>query len=101
MDEICDRVATELRALGFNAVSWDSGGGMVGVGIARGDSPPDELTFFFGTAGASWEGEVLDDAGENVGSMTTSVDADSDDPRAIAAAIAQAIARLAAEQLTA
>jgi hypothetical protein len=74
-EELCEQVASELSSSGMNAVSWDSGGGTVGVGIAPGDTPPGELRFFFGTAGPTWAGELLDDDGETVGKLHTDVPA--------------------------
>jgi hypothetical protein len=94
-EELCERVAQELTWSGMNAVSWDSGGGMFGVGIAPGDTPPDELRFFFGTAGSTWAGELLDDDGETIGELHTDVSSDSAQPREIASGVLRAIADFA------
>ncbi|MBE0610055.1 MAG: hypothetical protein IH609_11770 [Dehalococcoidia bacterium] len=89
------KVAAKLRALGLNAVSWNSGGGVEGVGIAPGGTPPDELLFYFGTADDVWAGEVLSDDGEVTGGVATTVDSASVNPDEIATGILRAIAEYA------
>lgn len=89
---LCKQVAEEMRRSGMNAVCWDSGGGVFGVGVARGGTPPDELRFFFGTADAQWEGEVLGEDGEVVEGLHIGIPSESNDPRRIAAGIFRAIA---------
>ena len=96
MEELCEQVAEVLRSLGLNALSWDAGGGMVGVGVAPGGTPPDELRFFFGTADSVWAGELLDEEGEVIGSLSTSVPSAEPHPAQIAAGIVQAIGKFAA-----
>ena len=95
MDEreaLVDAVAERLRSFGLNAASLDSGGGLVGVGIAHGAAPADELRFFFGTAGDRWAGEILNADGEVEAGLTTNVSASADESDAIAAGILVAIA---------
>lgn len=88
---LCKQVAEELRLSGLNAVCWDSGGGVFGIGVAPGGTPPDELRFFFGTAGEFWAGEVFDDDGEVADSAITDVPSDSDEPLLVAAGILRAL----------
>jgi hypothetical protein len=88
-------IAESLRSFGLNAVSWDSGGGIIGVGIAPGGTPPDELRFFFGTAAETWAGEVLNGDGEVEAGLTTSVPTSTKDTSAIAASILYALADFA------
>lgn len=96
--KVAEEVARCLRTFGLNAVSWDSGGGMIGVGIAVGDSPPDELRYFFGTAAETWAGEVLDDVGEVETGLTTTVASSVTDAAQVAAGILQALADFASLQ---
>jgi len=91
----CELVAEELRKFGINAFEWESGGGMVGVGIAHGSMPQEELLSFFGTAGEFWAGEVYDAEGEVIGGAVTDVLSNSDAPLQVAAGILDAIAMLA------
>jgi len=93
-----EHVARSLRRNGLNAVSWDSGGGMVGIGIAPGGTPPDELRFFFGTADEQWAGEVLAEEGETIAGVATDVDSDESDPEIVAAGIFRALAAYVSHQ---
>jgi len=91
-DAFARQVASELSFAGLNAVTWDSGGGNVGVGICPGDVPPDEVRFFFGTADSTWAGEVLDDEGNTIAGLATTVSSEASEPRAVAAGIIRALA---------
>lgn len=93
-EDLCLQVAREMRWAGVNAVPWDSGGGVGGIGIAPGDTPPDEIRFFFGTADSTWAGELLDENGDVAGSLATRVPSTSTDPVQIANAIMMSIASL-------
>ncbi len=92
---LAEEEARELRRLGLNAVCWDCGGGTQGVGIAPGGTQPDYLRFYFGTAADTWAGEVLDDDGNVVGGIVTSVNSASQDLQVIAAGILDGLADLA------
>lgn len=90
-----EEVVEILRTCGVNATEWDSGGGMVGIAVCRGDAPPDEASFYFGDADTTWAAEVLDEEGNQIGDLPTGVDTESEDPNALAAGILQALAEYA------
>jgi len=89
------QTAEALRAVGLNATTWDSGGGIEGIAIAAGDEPLDEPRFFFGTAGSQWAGEVLEESSYGV---TTDVPASETDPKRIASGIILALSRYVARR---
>ncbi len=95
MEELCEQVAGVLQSLGMNAVTWDADGA-VGVGLAPGGTPPEELRFFFGTAASVWSGELFDDEAKSCGRYQPHSRPASREPGIIAAGIVQAIAKLAA-----
>ena len=86
-----------MRTAGLNAAAWDSGGSTQGVGINRTENPSDGFALFFGTAGSTWAGEVLDD-GEVVGAVETAIPSESEEVDRIADGIVSAIADFMAKQ---
>jgi len=94
-------VANALVARGLTARTEQTGGGVVCVFIAEG-----EHEWCCGTANETWGGDLVDVNGELVGEearqsqhLTTTVDAESDEPELIAEALLNAIAQWRVERV--
>jgi hypothetical protein len=87
-----EQVADHLRSVGVNAVSWNSGDEVFGVGIAAGTEAPDELSFFFGTAAENWAGERFGVDGEESLGVLTDVPSGETDSAKVARGILVALA---------
>lgn len=91
-EQICDEVAEHLRALGLkDAYANHTGGGIFCVFIPVENAQE----WIFGMADVVWGGDLLDaDTHEQADpeqSVTTTMSSESDDTKAIAEAIAQAL----------
>jgi len=95
---VMERVAQELEARGLNAYVQNTGGGMMCV-IVEGPEGREGRWTAWGTAGDTWGAEVrVGEEEKYVGSLETSVSADSTDVARIAFFIAEAVGGLGKAQ---